>query len=165
VILRSHSQKLGSGVVATGVLSLAAESQLTENSLQGPERNKSGRRIQRGCSIGTTNYLYDGMNSIEEIDQSGNVLAKYARTTNIDEPLSEFRAGTASYYEQDGLGSISSLTNSAGALANTYTYDSFGKVTSSTGTLTNQFQYTGREFESRDGSRVQPRQILRSQRR
>ena len=105
------------------------------------------------------------MNSIEEIDQSGNVLAKYARTTNIDEPLSEFRAGTASYYEQDGLGSISSLTNSAGALANTYTYDSFGKVTSSTGTLTNQFQYTGREFESRDGSRVQPRQILRSQRR
>jgi RHS repeat-associated protein len=30
---------------------------------------------------------------------------------------------------------------------NTYTYDSFGKLTASTGTLTNPIQYTGREFD------------------
>ena len=57
-----------------------------------------------------------------------------------------------SYYEADGLGSVSSLSNSAGALANTYTYDSFGKLTASTGTLVNPFQYTGREFDSETGA-------------
>jgi hypothetical protein len=34
------------------------------------------------------------------------------------------------------------LNGSAGALANTYTYDSFGDSTASTGTLRNYFQYT-----------------------
>jgi RHS repeat-associated protein len=110
-----------------------------------------GRRIQKSSALGTTNYLYDGINSIEEVDQSGNVLARYARTTSIDEPLSEVRSGTAGYYDQDGLGSISSLSNSAGALADTYTYDSFGKLVASTGTLTSPFQYTGREFDPEAG--------------
>jgi RHS repeat-associated protein len=59
--------------------------------------------------------------------------------------------GTASYYQQDGLGSITSLSSSAGALAQTYAYDNFGKVTASTGTLTNPFQYTGHEFDSESG--------------
>jgi RHS repeat-associated protein len=40
------------------------------------------------------------------------------------------------------------VTNGTGALANTYTYDSFGKVTASTGTLANAFLYTNREFDS-----------------
>jgi RHS repeat-associated protein len=70
---------------------------------------------------------------------------------NIDEPLAMLRSSTTSYYEADGLGSISSLTSSAGALANTYTYDSFGNVTNSTGTLRNPFSYTGREFDSETG--------------
>jgi RHS repeat-associated protein len=61
------------------------------------------------------------------------------------------RGGTTSYYQQDGLGSISSLSNSAGALANTYAYDSFGNLTAFTGTLTNPFRFTGREFDSETG--------------
>src|SRR5947208_14686054 len=56
------------------------------------------------------------------------------------------RGGTTSYDLADGLGSITSLSNAPGALANTYTYDSFGKLIASTGTLTNPLQYTGREF-------------------
>ena len=56
-----------------------------------------------------------------------------------------------SYYERDGLGSITSLSNSLGALANRYTYDSFGKLTASTGTLVNPFQYAGREFDQVTG--------------
>jgi RHS repeat-associated protein len=110
-----------------------------------------GRRIQKSGPLGTTDYLYDGSNSIEEVDSGGNVLARYARTKNLDEPLSEWRSGTASYYQQDGLGSVTSLSNTAGALAETYTYDSFGRASSSTGTLTNPFQYTGREFDTETG--------------
>jgi RHS repeat-associated protein len=107
-----------------------------------------GRRIQKGSSLGTTNYLYDGLSAIEDMDISANVLARYAQGGGIDEPLSELRSGTISYYEQDGLGSVTALSNSAGALANTYTYNAFGNLSASTGAIVNPFRYTGREFDT-----------------
>ena len=106
-----------------------------------------GRRIQKSGPLGTTNYLYDGKdirsNVIEEVDNSGNVLARYTQNRGIDQPLAEVRSSATSYYEADGLGSVTSLSGSTGAVANTYTYDSFGKVTNFAGTLSNPFQYTG----------------------
>ena len=114
-----------------------------------------GRRIQKSGPLGTKNYLYDGLeftaSVIEEVDNSGNVLARYAQDLDVDSPLSMLRSGTTSYFERDGLGSVTSLSNSAGALANTYTFDSFGKLTASTGSLTNPYQYAGREFDSETG--------------
>ena len=110
-----------------------------------------GRRIQKSGPLGTTNYLYDGPNAVEEADSSGNVLARYTQGREIDESLAMLRSGTMSYYEADGVASITSLSNSAGALANTYTFDSFGQLTAHTGTLANPFQYTGREFDSETG--------------
>jgi uncharacterized protein RhaS with RHS repeats len=96
-----------------------------------------GRRIQKvftqGSTTTTTNYVYDGANSVQDVDQNGNLLARYAVTQNIDEPLADSRSGTTTYYEQDGVSSVTSLTSSAGALANSYTYDSFGKLMASTG--------------------------------
>jgi len=68
----------------------------------------------------------------------------------MGEPLAELRSAN-SFYESDGLGTVTSLSNSAGALANTYGYDSFGNATSSTGTVVNPFRYTGREFDSDTG--------------
>ena len=111
-----------------------------------------GRRIQKSGPLGTTDYLYDGDNLLEEVDNNGNVLARYTVTRSPDEQLSELRSGTTSYYEADGLDSNTSLSNGAGALVQTYTYDSFGKLTASTGTLTNPFQFTGREFDQETGS-------------
>src|SRR5205807_846363 len=116
-----------------------------------------GRRAQKSFTQGsttiTTNYLYDGPNLLEQVDNSGNVLARYSGGPWIDETLSQLQSAASSYYEQDGLGSVTSLSNAAGALANTYTYDSFGKLTASTGTLTNPFQFTGREFDAETGLR------------
>jgi RHS repeat-associated protein len=110
-----------------------------------------GRRIQKYGPLGTTNYLYDGRDLVEEVDSSGNILARYTQFPSIDQPLAELRSGVTSYYEQDGIGSISALTNSTGALANTYTYDAFGKLIASSGMITNPFQYTGREFDQETG--------------
>jgi RHS repeat-associated protein len=114
-----------------------------------------GRRVQKaftqGSTTTTTNYLYDGNNAVADVDQNGNVLARYATTQNIDEPLAELRGTTTSFYSEDGLGSITSLTTSAGALGNTYTYDSFGKLTASSGSIVNRFQYAGRELDSETG--------------
>jgi YD repeat-containing protein len=91
-----------------------------------------GRRIQKSSPLGTTNYLWDGPNLIEEVDNSGSVLARYAQGKRIDEPLAQLRSGTTSYYQQDGLGSVTTLSNSLGTIAETYAYDSYGKPTSST---------------------------------
>jgi YD repeat-containing protein len=102
-----------------------------------------GRRIQKSGPLGTANYLYDGIgeNVIEEVDSNGNALARYAELA-LDEPYAELRSGTTSYYQQDGLDSVTSLTSSTGALANSYAFDSFGNLTASSGTITNPFRYT-----------------------
>jgi RHS repeat-associated protein len=114
-----------------------------------------GRRIQKvftqGSTTTTTNYVYDGNNSVQDVDQNGNLLARYSVTQSIDEPLAESRSGTTTYYEADGLASVTSLSNTTGSLANTYTYDSFGKLTASTGSTTNRFLFTAREFDSETG--------------
>ena len=84
--------------------------------------------------IATTNYLYDGAfdkllknngwNVIEEADNRGNVLARYTQGQVMDQAFAALRSGVTSYFEQDGIGSVTSLSNPAAALANTYTYTS-----------------------------------------
>ncbi|MFZ0413467.1 MAG: RHS repeat-associated core domain-containing protein [Candidatus Acidiferrales bacterium] len=61
------------------------------------------------------------------------------------------RSGATSYYQADALGSVTSLSNAAGTLVQSYTYDSFGKQTASSGSLTNPFQYTARESDPETG--------------
>src|SRR5208337_941602 len=79
---------------------------------------------------------------------SGAVIALYSQGLNIDEPLAMLRSGATSYYQADGLGSLTSLSDASGTLANTYTYDSFGNLVTSSGNLVNSFRYTGREFDT-----------------
>jgi RHS repeat-associated protein len=106
-----------------------------------------GRRIYKSSGSGMSIYAYDDKNLIEEANSTGAVVARYAQTGNIDEPLAMLRSSTTSYYQTDGLGSVTSLSTGAGALANTYAYDSFGKTTPA-GSIVNSFQYTGREFDA-----------------
>jgi hypothetical protein len=44
--------------------------------------------------------------------------------------LAMLRTSGISYYEQDGNGAVTSLSDSGGALVSTYAYDSYGKMTS-----------------------------------
>jgi RHS repeat-associated protein len=107
-----------------------------------------GRRIYKSSSSATSVYAYDGDNLIEEANSSGAAVARYSQDLNIDEPLAELRSGTTSYYEADGLWSVTSLSNAAGAIASSYTYDSFGNLVASSGSIVNNFRYTGREWDS-----------------
>jgi RHS repeat-associated protein len=110
-----------------------------------------GRRIRKSSATSTTIYAYDGDNVVEELDAAGNPTVRYAQGLGIDEPLAMYRGGVASYYHADGLGSVTSLTDSSGVVAASYVYDSFGNLTVSTGTITNPFRYTGREWDSETG--------------
>ncbi|MGC0776957.1 MAG: RHS repeat-associated core domain-containing protein [Candidatus Acidiferrum sp.] len=110
-----------------------------------------GRRIYKSSSVGTSIFAYDGANLIEETNTLGVVVARYTQGLHIDEPLVMLRNSATSFYHADGLGSVTSLSDAAGALVQTYTFDSFGKQTASTGSLTNPFQYTAREFDPESG--------------
>jgi RHS repeat-associated protein len=107
-----------------------------------------GRRIYKSSSSGTSIYTYDGDNLVEETNASGSVVARYSQGLSIDEPMAMLRSATTSYYQADGLGSVTSLSNGAGALAQNYTYDSFGNIIATTGSLVNSFRYTGREYDA-----------------
>jgi RHS repeat-associated protein len=58
------------------------------------------------------------------------------------------RGGATSYYSADGLGSITSMEDGTGSAVAAYTYDAFGNITNSAGSITNPFRYTGREWDS-----------------
>ncbi len=107
-----------------------------------------GRRIQKSGPLGTTNYLYDWFNILQDVDGSGNIVARYAHGPVTDEDLSLARNASILYYDSDGLGSTTSLTDNTQSLTNTYTYDSLGNAVGSTGTQQNYFRYTGRELDS-----------------
>ena len=111
-----------------------------------------GRRIYKSSSSsGASVYAYDSDNVIEETNASGAVVARYSQGLNIDEPLAMLRSGATSFYNADGLGTVTSLSNATGSLVQTYVYDSFGKQTNSSGPLINPFRYTAREFDSETG--------------
>ena len=151
MILRSHSHEISSGFAARVVFSLAVEPQVAENSHLGSDGNNFGRCIQKSATPATTNYLYDGDNAMEEVDALGSVVTRYAQRRTMDEPLAEYRSGTASYFQADGLDSVTSLTSASGTISGSYIYDSFGNLSASTGTLTNPFRYTGREADAETG--------------
>jgi RHS repeat-associated protein len=84
------------------------------------------------------NQAYDQV--LEEYAPGGVLAATYERGMDL---LFQDRAGVRSYYAKDGLGSTRALTNSAGAVTDTYTYDASGDLTGSTGTTTNEFLFAG----------------------
>jgi hypothetical protein len=82
-----------------------------------------GRRIYKSSSSGTSIYAYDYDNLIEETNASGSVVTRYTQGENIDEPLAMLRSSATSYYDADGIGSITSLSNGTGTISQTYGYE------------------------------------------
>src|SRR5439155_10686970 len=106
----------------------------------------------------TTNYLYDGANIIEEVDASGNQIRSFTQGPGVDQPLALTSSGVTSYYEADGLGSITSLTDITGTVTDSYSYDSYGNAYDQNGFLVtspgsggNLFRFTGREYDLETG--------------
>jgi RHS repeat-associated protein len=110
-----------------------------------------GRRIEKNVNGTITRYLYDGEDIILEYDQAGTVTARYIHGPGIDEPLAMEKNSQTYYYHVDDLGSIIALTDSTGAVAQSYQYDAFGNMTNGTPTITQPYTYTAREYDSETG--------------
>jgi len=96
-----------------------------------------GRRIEKISPTATTIFAYDGNNLVETTNASGSEVESYTQGPSVDERLVMWRGTTVSYYEQDGVGPVTSLTNSSRSPTQTYTYDAFGNQTAYSGSLTN----------------------------
>jgi len=112
------------------------------------------RPVSRSINGTATYFIYDDWSLIGEYNVSGALLQKYIHGIKIDEILAKIDSTGTVFYHQDGLGSTVALTNSSGALIESYQYDVFGKVTISdnsalpiaSSALSNRFMFTGREW-------------------
>ena len=110
-----------------------------------------GRRIEKVANGQTKRYIYDGEDILLEYDGSNVLQARYTHGPGIDEPIAVTKGSSTYFYHQDGLGSVTDLTDSAGATAKSYAYDAYGNILESPGTLEQPYTYTGREFDSESG--------------
>ena len=121
----------------------------------------------------TTSYAYDG-NGLRQSKTTGSATTQFtwndsgALPVLLQEtsgfsvtsyiygptglPLAEILPGGSTYYySQDNLGSTRVLTDSAGAIANTDTYDPYGNVTASTGSVQNNLLFCGQYMDAESG--------------
>ena len=110
-----------------------------------------GRRIEKVGNGQTKRYIYDGEDILLEYDGANVLQARYTHGPGIDEPIAVTKGGSTFFYHQDGLGTVTDLTDSAGATAKSYSYDAYGSIVDQTGTVDQPYTYTGREFDSETG--------------
>ncbi|HLO15314.1 MAG TPA: RHS repeat-associated core domain-containing protein [Anaerolineales bacterium] len=73
--------------------------------------------------------------------------------TFINFLTSQTRGTTTRYFLQDGQGSTRALTNtsSPATVTDSYSYNAFGDLATSSGTTVNSYRYTGQQFDSLTG--------------
>lgn len=116
------------------------------------EYDYAGNRTVKKSENDYTYYLNDVSGSLTqvlaELDSNGNERCYYTRGAEI---ISQERSSNISYYLTDGHGSVRQLTGSNGAVTDTYVYDAWGNLISSTGTTENSYLYCGEQLDSTTG--------------
>jgi RHS repeat-associated protein len=119
-----------------------------------------GRRIAKDVDDGAggrevTAYVYDGprdnSNILMEFDGTGAFLARYAHGDRVDQPLAMSRGGQDYYVHTDHQGSVIRVTDSVGAVVNSYEYDAYGRRLTAVAGVEIAYGYTGREYDAESG--------------
>jgi len=109
----------------------------------------SGRLKSYTKASVTTQFLYDGADLIAEYDGAGTVLRRYVHGPGDDEPLVWYEGATtttARFLIADERGSIIAVSDNAGAVLATNTYNEYGVPSTSNGTYAGRFRYTGQAW-------------------
>jgi RHS repeat-associated protein len=108
-----------------------------------------GRRVQKTVSSVVSKFVYDSWNTAQEKTSNNKIAFNELDGLSLDQVFSRTPAsGTASYLLTDALSSTVGLADTSGVVQTSYTYEPFGKTTSSGAASTNPFQFTGRENDS-----------------
>ena len=114
--------------------------------------NAFGTRIKKVTNGEEERYLVDEYTSysrvLEEKNKNNNLTATYTYGHDL---ISQNRATSVSFYNRDGLGSTTSLTNASQTVTDTYSYDAFGNLINNTGTTKNNYLFAGEEKDNTTG--------------
>ncbi|MGS0575241.1 RHS repeat-associated core domain-containing protein [Xanthomonas oryzae pv. oryzicola] len=102
-----------------------------------------GRRTAKTEGGTSTQYLYDGLNAVQE--NQGSAVNPILTGLGIDQRYARDDTSGRTYFLIDQLGSTRLLTDAAGTAVQRYDYDPYGATTQSVAGYTNPYQYTGRE--------------------
>ncbi|MCI1280607.1 MAG: hypothetical protein LKG23_16670 [Nitrospira sp.] len=91
-----------------------------------------GRRIEKVANGQTKRYIYDGEDILLEYDGSNVLQARYTHGPGIDEPIAVTKGASTFFYHQDGLGTVTDLTDASGATVKSYAYDAYGNIVQDT---------------------------------
>jgi RHS repeat-associated protein len=125
------------------------ENRLTKVVLPAGTRNTfvydaDGKRVQKQDSTGTTKPIWDLFTILEETDSGDTTQVVYTQApTRYGELVSQLRAGAAQFYLFDGLGSVDRLTDTTPTVTDSYVYQAFGNIQTSSGSSINPFRYNG----------------------
>jgi RHS repeat-associated protein len=116
-----------------------------------------GNRVSKTEGGVTTRYLVDTNNptghaQVVEESVGGAVVRRY--TYGLDLISQRQLVGGAwgtSFYGYDGHGSVRYLTDSSGAVTDTYDYDAFGNLVARTGSTPNDYLFAGEQFDPNVG--------------
>ncbi len=115
--------------------------------------NALGQRVASTTNGQTTQCLIDPSgfgDVVAEFDGSGNLIASYNQGYGL---ISQSNAaGNSSYYAFSAGGSTSELTNAAGAVLNSYTYDPFGLTLANPEVVANLFAFAGEYGVTNEGN-------------
>src|SRR5437763_17024106 len=103
-----------------------------------------GRRVSKTIN-GTTQFLYDGVNPVQEI--SGTSASANLLTGGVDEYFQRTDSAGGRNFLTAALGSTLALADSTGTVQTSYTFEPFGNTTVTGSSTTNSFAYTGRELD------------------
>jgi RHS repeat-associated protein len=103
-----------------------------------------GRRSGKTLNGTTTNYVYDGLNPVQE-KNGATVNANLLTGLGIDEFFTRTDGVGVRSLLPDALGSTVALGDNTGTLQTQYTYEPFGVTTQTGAASTSSYKYMGRE--------------------
>jgi RHS repeat-associated protein len=136
-----------------GVTSYVWDARNKLSAINGPEVTAEfvydpfGNRIRKKLNGKGVDYLYDGVEIVQEIE-NGTAVANYLSSLKVDEPFMRADELGPRYYLADKRGSIIGLANQAGEVVTQYSYDPFGRTSITGSPSANSHQYIGREHDS-----------------
>ena len=115
------------------------------------EYDPLGRRAAKVVDGVRTEFLSDGDMVIAEFNGTGGLLRRYVQGTAVDDRIVMYTVVggvTKQYYHANHQGSVVAMSDSAGAMAEQFTYDAYGNSATLIG---NPFRYTGRYLDAETG--------------
>lgn len=109
----------------------------------------SGNRFSKSTGANSAAYTWDRSFSPAPLLSDGGTLYIYGPDGLPTEQVST--AGVAVYYHRDQLGSTRMLTSAAGAIVGSFSYDAYGKLSGSSGTVTTPLGFAGEYTDSETG--------------